>query len=185
MQLIRILAVVALQTVALVYMIVDRQHMLDASHVATLKVVPVDPRDLFRGDYVVLSYDISRLDVKTIAGEDTFASGDTAYVTVRKSADGDWTAVSISHKKGTATDGDIPIRATIMTADNITAEGPSFVSLTYGVESYFVPQGTGQDIEKQARERKLSVDVAVDEQGRAAIKAIRGDGKVFYTEGIL
>jgi uncharacterized membrane-anchored protein len=184
MQLIRILAVVALQTVALVYMIVDRQHMLDASRVATLKVVPVDPRDLFRGDYVVLSYDISRLDVKTIEGEDTFASGDTAYVTVRKSADGDWSAVSIAHKPGTASAGDIPIRATVMTADDITAEGPSFVSLTFGVESYFVPQGTGHDIEQQAREHKLSVDVAVDEQGRAAIKAIRGDGKVFYAEGI-
>jgi len=184
MQLIRILAVVALQTVALVYMIVDRQHMLDASRVATLKVVPVDPRDLFRGDYVVLNYDISRLDVKTVAGEDKFESGDTAYVIVRKSADGDWTAVSIAHKPGTTSADDIAIRATVMTADDITVEGPSFVSLTFGVESYFVPQGTGYDIERQAREHKLSVDVAVDEQGRAAIKAIRGDGKVFYAEGI-
>jgi uncharacterized membrane-anchored protein len=184
MQLIRILAVVALQTVALVYMIVDRQHMLDASRVATLKVVPVDPRDLFRGDYVVLNYDISRLDVKTIEGEDTFASGDIAYVTVRKAADGDWSAVSIAHKPVTASAGDIPIRATVMTADDSTVEGPSLVSLTFGVESYFVPQGTGYDIERQAREHKLSVDVAVDEQGRAAIKAIRGDGKVFYVEGI-
>ena len=27
-----------------------------------LKVQPVDPRDLFRGDYVVLRYDITRVD---------------------------------------------------------------------------------------------------------------------------
>jgi uncharacterized membrane-anchored protein len=184
MQLIRILAVVALQTVALVYMIVDRQHMLDASRVATLKVVPVDPQDLFRGDYVVVSYDISRLDLKAIGGEDNFNFGDTAYVTVRKSADGSWTAVAITHTPGTASPDDIPIRATITSADNSTAEGPSFVSLTYGVESYFVPQGTGHDIEKQARDHKLSIDIAVDEHGRAAIKALRGDGKVFYVEGI-
>jgi uncharacterized membrane-anchored protein len=146
--------------------------------------VPVDPQDLFRGDYVVLNYDISRLDVKTIEGEDKFASGDIAYVTVRKSADNDWTAVSIAHKPGATSSGDIPIRATVMSADDTTNEGPSYVTLTYGVESYFVPQGTGHDIERQAREHKLSVDVAVDENGRAAIKAIRGDGKVFYTEGI-
>lgn len=184
MQLIRILTVVALQTVALVYMIVDRQHMLDASRVATLKVVPVDPRDLFRGDYVVLNYEISRIDVKTVDGEDKLESGDKVYVTVRKAADGDWAAVSITHKPGAPSADDIPIRATVMSADDLTADGPAYVTLTYGVESYFVPQGTGHDIEKQAREHKLSVDVAVDEEGRAAIKAIRGDGKVFYAEGI-
>lgn len=184
MNIARILAVVALQTVALAYMIVDRQHMLDASRVATLKVIPVDPQDLFRGDYVVLNYEISRLDVKTIEGEDSFASGDTAYVTMWQQPNGDWAAKAISHKLAAENPGDISLRSTVMSMDDNTGDAPAWVSLTFGVESYFVPQGTGLEIEKQARAGTISVDIAIDPQGRAAIKALRNGGKVFYVEGI-
>ena len=55
MTMIRILIVVALQSAALAYMIVDRQAMLNAGRVVTLKVAPIDPRDIFRGDFVILS----------------------------------------------------------------------------------------------------------------------------------
>ena len=57
MMIMRILVVVALQTVALAYMILDRQTMLNSSRVVTLKVVPIDPNDMFRGEYVILSED--------------------------------------------------------------------------------------------------------------------------------
>ena len=184
MQMIRILIVVALQTFALAYMIVDRQHMLDASRVATLKVVPVDPQDLFRGDYVVLNYDISRLDVKKIDGDDSFQSGDTVFVVLRKGEGEDWTAVSVWKKPISTSGGDIAVQATVNSFDSASGDSPSNVWLTYGVESYFVPQGTGRAIEEQARNGKLSVDIAVDKRGRAAIKALRSNGKVFYTEGI-
>jgi uncharacterized membrane-anchored protein len=184
MQMIRILIVVALQTFALAYMIVDRQHMLNASRVATLKVVPVDPQDLFRGDYVVLNYDISRLDVKKIEGDDSFESGDTAYVVLRKGEGEDWTAVAVWKKPVTTSGNDVAVRATVNSFDTMSGDSPSNVWLTYGVESYFVPQGTGRAIEEQARAGKLSVDIAIDDKGRAAIKALRSNGKVFYTEGI-
>jgi uncharacterized membrane-anchored protein len=32
-----------------------------------LKTLPVDPRDLFRGDYVILRYDVSRVDTTATA----------------------------------------------------------------------------------------------------------------------
>ena len=35
-----------------------------------LAVIPVDPRDFFRGDYVILSYGISRLDAGALEGID-------------------------------------------------------------------------------------------------------------------
>jgi len=58
------------------------------------------------------------------------------------------------------------------------------VSVSYGIESYFVPEGTGHEIEQELRTGDLTVDIAVDAQGRAAIKAMRRKGKVFYVDGV-
>lgn len=173
----RILIVIALQSVALAYMIYDRQAMLNSSRVVTLKMVPVDPRDIFRGDYVVLNYAISRIDVKTLDGDDSFSSGEVAFVTMQKQGE-DWKAVAIKRGQPLMVQGGVPIRATVQYADG------TWANLTYGIESYFVPEGTGRAIEDEARRGELSVDIAVDEQGRAAIKAIRRSDKVVYVEGI-
>ncbi|MEQ1753833.1 MAG: GDYXXLXY domain-containing protein [Micropepsaceae bacterium] len=180
----RVLIVVALQTLALAYMIFERQQMLDSARVVTLKVVPVDPRDMFRGDYVVLNYDISRVDVATLAGDDKFSSGETAYVTVQKQSDGIWNAVAIAHKPVSQSPGDVALLATVQYADDPAANASANVSLTYGVESYFVPQGTGHAIEEEARKGSLTVDVAVNPQGRSAIRAVRRNGQAFYVEGV-
>ena len=174
---IRILIVVALQTLALAYMIYDRQTMLNAGRVVTLKVVPVDPRDVFRGDYVTLNYEISRLDTTKLDGDDTFASGDKIYVTV-VAQEGVWNAVALGRSKPFAVQGGVAIRGDVQYADSST------VSVTYGIESYFVPEGTGRAIEEEARKGELSVDAAIDPQGRAAIKALRRGGQLFYVEGV-
>ncbi len=174
---IRVLIVVALQTMALGYMIYDRQAMLNSSRVVTLKVIPVDPRDIFRGDYVVLSYAISRIDTQTLEGEDRFSSGDTVFVTMQKQGE-DWKAVGIRSGVPMMVQGGVPVRATVQYADG------SSINLTYGIESYFVPEGTGKAIEDEARKGELSADIAVDAQGRAAIKAMRRNGKIFYVEGV-
>ncbi len=179
----RILIVVALQTIALVWMIADRQQMLNSSRVVTLKIVPVDPRDIFRGDYVILNYEISRLDVKTVEGEDKFAPGDTAYVALRQEG-AHWKAASISHAPQASAQDIAVIRATVRYMDDPSDTGPVNVNLDYGIESYFVPQGTGHVIEEEARKGELSADIALDGKHRAAIKALRRNGTVFYVEGI-
>jgi uncharacterized membrane-anchored protein len=195
----RIAIVVALQTVALAYMIYDRQVMLSSSRVVTLKVAPVDPRDIFRGDYVILSYDISRLDLSKIDGEDEFGYDDKVYVSLVR--DGDlWKAAAIAQDKPVAIQGSIPVRGTVTlfqppnsASPTIGPDGqpspqqppsPPTVSVSYGIESYFVPQGTGREIEEERQKGDLSVDVAIDDEGRAAIKAMRRKGQVFYVEGV-
>jgi uncharacterized membrane-anchored protein len=180
----RILIIVALQTIALGWMILDRQHMLDSSRTVTLKVVPVDPRDLFRGDYVVLNYDISRLDVSRLSGTKTLAPGNTIYVRLRRTAD-TWTAVTLSNTHEKPSDTEISLKAQILSMDAPGAGGSQFMTLSYGIESYFVPQGTGLAIEEAARKGTVSVDAAIDEKGRAAIKAIRQNGQLIHVEGIL
>lgn len=179
----RILIAVALQTVALAYMIVERQTMLNSSRVVTLKVVPVDPRDIFRGDYVVLNYEVSRLDPTKIEGDDKFGYGEKVLVTLIQSGD-TWTATAITHGKPLMVQGGVIIQGTVQTFDANDAGQTTSVSVTYGIESYFVPEGTGHAIEAEARQGNISADIAVDNQGRAAIKALRRNGQQFYVEGI-
>ncbi len=179
----RILVVAALQTAALAYMIVDRQMMLNASQVVTLKVVPIDPRDIFRGDYVILNYEISNVDPSKLQGDDRFTWGDTIFVTVVPQG-AVWSAAAVGRDRPVAVDGGVAIRGTINRIDEGERETRS-LGVTYGIESYFVPQGTGMEIENEARRGELSIDVAVGGDGRAAIKAIRRNGQPpFYVEGL-
>jgi uncharacterized membrane-anchored protein len=196
----RILIVVALQTLALAYMIYDRQMMLNSSRVVTLKVAPVDPRDIFRGDYVVLNYEISRLNLSQLGGEDKFDYRDTVYVTLVP--DGTvWKAAAIARNKPLPIEGGVPIRGEVSSLEfgqpgqpairpdaavgqTPTEQSLQTVSVLYGIESYFVPEGTGRKIEEERQKGDLSIDVAIDREGRAAIKAMRRNGKTFYVEGV-
>lgn len=49
----------------------------------------------------------------------------------------------------------------------------------YGIESYFVPEGRGMDIEKAQQTGKTEVDakVIIDKYGNAVIKSLLIDGK--------
>jgi uncharacterized membrane-anchored protein len=186
MMTLRILIVAIVQTLALGYMIVDRQAMLNASRVVTLKIVPVDPRDMFRGDYVILSYDISTLDTAKLDGEDKFNHGDTVYVTLTRTETA-WGAVAIA-RRPVPVQGGIALKGTIRVANDQTGGETTTQTLNvdYGIESYFVPEGTGHAIENEARSGDLSADIAVDGDGRGAIKALRRKGgEIFYVEGIL
>src|SRR3954465_2772482 len=62
-----LLITVAAQLVILVAMIAVRALPLLTGQTVLVRVQPVDPRDLFRGDYVILSYDFSRLPREEIA----------------------------------------------------------------------------------------------------------------------
>jgi uncharacterized membrane-anchored protein len=55
----------------------------------------------------------------------------------------------------------------------------------YGIESFFVPEGTGRELEALVREKKLSALVAVDGDGNAGIKGLVVDGKRVYEEPLL
>src|SRR4051794_36188355 len=60
---------ILIQCVLLVLMVADRMQILREGAEVTLQTEPVDPRDLLRGDYVVLRYDISQLPAGALAGQ--------------------------------------------------------------------------------------------------------------------
>ncbi len=166
------------------WLIADRALLLQNGHEVRLAVVPVDPRDLLRGDYIVLSYDISRVDNTQLAGDDAFAKGDAIYVTLAEAGDA-WKATAIAHappQGGTWIKGAVSqVRPTERTCDGSC----KIYSVKYDIERFFLPEGTGRDLQKLGNDKRLSVDVALSADGRAALKRLLVDGAPRYEEPLL
>ncbi len=162
------------------WLIVGRALLLANGAEVHLAVVPVDPRDLLRGDYVVLGYDISRLDNSTLAGDDDFNWGDTVYVALVEE-EGGAKATGIFHAPPKAGKW---IRGTI-TDDRTKPDctgACAIYSADYNIEKFFVPEGTGRELEKLRNGEHISVDVALGADGRAALKRLLVDGTPRYEE---
>jgi uncharacterized membrane-anchored protein len=46
-------------------------------------------------------------------------------------------------------------------------------SMKFGIESYYVQEGTGRVYEQAIRDRKLSAELAVSPSGQAALRGLR------------
>ena len=170
-------------------MVYQRSEILRSGQEVRLETVPVDPRDLFRGDYVVLDYRISSVELPKDATS-AFRRGQKVFVTLRPNETGKATAVAISPDRPAVSGADIVIQGTV-TAASVCPFGASgirdckletrAVHVKYGLESYFVPQGEGKKIESTEKSR-LEVVAAVTPSGQAAIKRLLIDGKPVYDE---
>lgn len=175
-------AVVALvQTGVLFYMIESRASILRAGREVILATEPVDPRDLLRGDYVILSYAISRLEHKTILGTPPPSDGaKPVYVALVAGEDGRF-AVSRASWQPLADTKPEEIVLVGQTPDGFYI-GTETVPLTYGIERFYVPEGEGRPIEEGVGERRVDVVLAVDADGKAQTRSLRLDGKNLYEE---
>jgi uncharacterized membrane-anchored protein len=182
------IAAVALgQAAVLGWMIWDRTSLLANGREVVLEVIPVDPRSLFRGDYVILGYDISRF--KLPPGATPPERNEAFYVTLRKAADDNWQAVGGSSEPPAEVKPDeVVIRGSV---DYVSGpppdqpQDPTIVGLHYGIESFFVPEGTGRDLEKMVGDKKISALIAIGDDGAAAIKGLMSEGKRVYEEPLL
>jgi len=120
-----------------------------------LKTAPVDPRDLFRGDYVTLSYEISRVELNNIPYDSNFSSGETIYAALSKE-EKFWTIDSVSHTKPNLDNNQVCMKGRVTSCFN------NQVFVKWGIESYFVPEGGGALIESQRNAENTSVIVSVD-----------------------
>lgn len=180
--LLAIMASVLLLTGILGWMVLDRVRLLRSGREIVLAIRPVDPRDLFKGDYARLGFDISRLDPALVGGTPVqserrsgSANPETVYVTLEEQPDRSW--------KPVAAGATFPSK---LAANQVAIRGQtrsgSRMLVTYGLERYFVPEGTGNRIEDMARKSQLSAIVAVDASGRAAIKGLIHEGRRIYEE---
>ena len=172
-----IIALVIIQTLILGWMVNTRVQILRSPDVVTLQSEPVDPRDLFRGDYVTLNYSISSLSLTSINGDMDWKNGDTIFVELTPMKN-NWRAIAAFHEHTVPALGNKIIRGGITSLDTTR----NIARIDYGIERYFVPEGAGHTLESERNKRALSVDVAIASDGEAAIKGIRVDNKPVYEE---
>lgn len=130
-----------------------------------LQTAPVDPRDLFRGDFVVLTYRVSTVPRSAFGDRDEYPQfrGQEVYVGLEEDpATGLW---KIHHA------GRYP-RGGVEMLGNVVSRGTNELRVEYGIESYFVEEGTGRKLEDRARRGQLVARIHVRPNGQAAIETI-------------
>lgn len=177
------LAMALLQTAILGYMIEGRAGILRSGTEVLLKTAPVDPRDLLRGDYVILTYDVSTISTTSIIGQKPEA-GDAArlHVRLKPGADGFWTVSEASFAPLPVEDGSVVLLSQPVTIYDWEWQNAGNLTVSYGIERFYVPEGEGRPIEDGRNEGRVSVAARVSEDGQAQIRALMLDGEPLYEE---
>ena len=147
-------AVVAVQAVVLLGMIGLNEQALARGEKVTLLTEPVDPLDLFRGNYAALRYRISTVQVP--AG---MQPGETVYVPLFRAGDV-WNGTSAARVPPSE---GVSIRGTVRSVTEGTAH------VEYGIETYYADEEEAQNLQRAGR---LLVTVALDDDGRARISRV-------------
>ena len=122
----------------------------------TLGTVPVDPRSIFRGEYVILDYEAGA--GMPISDE----YGKPVYIILEKKEEV-FERVRIADQKPTLKD------------DQVCLQGRREYNRTVfpDIAQYFVEEGTGREIEQAINWHRLFVDAVVSDNCRAVLSGIR------------
>jgi uncharacterized membrane-anchored protein len=168
--------VLALQTAWILGTTFVQERALAGGQVVLLETRPVDPRDLLRGDYVTLNYKISDVTLSPPpAPSDEVPSyrvppGTTIYVALEQR--GQFHEVVLaSTNRITPAAGQVVLKGRCQSWWNHSAG--SKVHVAYGLERYYVREGTGNP------RGKLTVQAAVPDSGQARIKEVLVDGRPY------
>lgn len=179
--------VALLQIGFLGWMIQGRASILQNGKEVLLRVKPVDPRDLLRGDYVVLAYDAAEVPANAVInmppnGQSGY--GSTITVRLTRQADGFWMPVRAAldgESAGPAGADQVDIRASVV--GEMSNEANQRVLLVdYGIERFYVPEGDGLAIETDMRVRPFAILAAVDDNGAPQIKGLMDGDVMLYAE---
>jgi uncharacterized membrane-anchored protein len=157
-----LVAAVALQVLLLLGMIGSRAAVLRSGRTVLLRVVPVDPRDLIRGDYVTLGYEISQVaPIPTVPGSASWSTGGDVYVTLVPEPDGR------HYRKGAVSQDRPPPNVTFIKGTLVSP-----MRVRFGIESYYVQEGKGRDYEQAIQSRRLWAEVALAPDGTAVLRGL-------------
>ena len=174
-----------LQTGAIAALIANRAMLLIHGREIVLGATPVDPRDLLRGDYVRLGYEVSQIPASLMPLSARLYTGRSIFVTLERKGqpqDEKWVPVAASPEPPAAPEAEntIVLHGTLDWPWASLAPDPAFrgaaVQVKYGIESYFVPENTGAALELATRTGAVKAVISVDRDGNAAIKGLIVNG---------
>lgn len=129
-----------------------------------LKTAPVDPRSIFRGDYVALSYEAGVLSTQDQLKlqNGILPYGQTVYVTLEASGD-TFNQIGLSDSLPALQPGQVCLRGQY-----------AYPRITFpDIAQYFVTEGAGKELEQARNTHRLVMEVAVDKQCRAVITGLQ------------
>ncbi len=158
---------IAFQIVVLGSMIAQKTIPLYFGKTVLLHVIPIDPRDMFRGDYVILGYDFSSAWNNSLPGlpkeyteQRRELWNNAVYVVLKQEEDGKhWKAERFSLVRPTS---GVFLKGVVA----------PYRGVTCGIESFYVQEGEGRRYEELVRDKKLSAEVAVGSNGEAVLKRL-------------
>jgi uncharacterized membrane-anchored protein len=174
-----ILAAVLFQALVLAYMAGERELTLHTGQIIFLRTSPVDPQDIFRGDYISLSYEISTIGPRYLRAGLKGYPGDT-YVTNRQWRDRR-VYVSLDLKEDGLAEleyaSDKRPPSGLFVQGRLERSWGKVLTVRYGLEAYFVQQGKGLEIERnrmrEGMQIPLEMEVAVSKEGLTVLKGYR------------
>lgn len=154
--------------VLLIFLFVNLQTVVDGKE-AKIKVVrPIDPIDIFRGNYAILNYDFSTVEI----GENNILSleeRETLYAVLQDS--GDLFEISYySKEKPDLAENEICLRGTVQSVWNDRA------TVSYGIESFFSTPEIAKEIEDARNQDKVVSVVKADNDCDAVLTSLLVDG---------
>ncbi len=184
---IKFFVVVALQIVLLFVMFSFYQNILNTGTEVWLKTKPVDPRDLFRGDYIQLGYKINQLNSVSVYDgsiEDSsgFKEGDSVYVVLTKSYSDKFSSAENYNVSKTRCGGSysdqlnrtLCIKGKVTNVSNGSGEYNKNLTLNYGINQFFVPEGSARSFNNT---NNAEVKIVIDKNSNALIREVYIEGK--------
>ena len=124
-----------------------------------LRVQPVDPFDVFRGNYVALRYEISSLQTAI-----PIARGQTVCTTLHE-RDGAWTGSEATTERP---DADVVVCGRARS----DADPGGTVAVEYGIETYIASADRARELEGELARGRVFAVVDLDEDGRPRLERL-------------
>lgn len=175
-----VILAVAAQLLVLLWMAGEREWILRTGQIVYLRTAPVDPRDLFRGDFVRLRYEINSVrredaDASLASTKQERGRHQVVYTRLRPAGEGLYEAAGTSAVRPADA---LYLRGRTEDSWRMGWRGGGHLLVKYGIEQLYVEQGSGRAIEKRRGTRDalqvpMEVEVAVGSSGKALIRGYR------------
>jgi len=171
----RAVTVMIILAITLSAMIFQRLNILTNGAEVVLKTKPVDPRDLFKGHYARLNFDISETVKPAHLENKRFKKGDKVFLRLIRTENNYWVIKEVFKSIPQKQPGGVIIQGTIKYAYS------NKLRIRYGIERYYAPKAEALNLEKLSRDKiEIGVIVRVSKNGEAAISGLKiGDKKIY------
>lgn len=151
-----------------------------------LKTVPIDPRDMFYGDYVTLQYEISELPISLWKDENKptdsegLLSNTIVYVVIQPSdsADGMYQAQGFYTEKPAVSGNQLLLKGKVDYVNGpFTDDEKATVRIHYGIERFYVSENTGKELEEQSQKGEIIGTVKISKWSSPVLEKIEWAGK--------